>query len=94
MSGGQLIDATIDSPSNFRTPLRLQHPLSYAGIAAYYVQRMMAHARGDAEYIDVHFESATILRKHILRAQQDNDYALVAAYAEGALTMGLGDLIR
>ena len=64
------------------------------GIAADYVERVMACARGDAEYIDVHFESAVLLREHILRAQQDKNYALAAAYAEGALTMGFSDLVQ
>ena len=57
------------------------------GIAADFVERVLACARGDAEYVDVHRESAILLRDHILRAQRDGNHSLAAAYAEGSLTV-------
>ena len=57
------------------------------GIAADYVERVMACARNEAEYIDVHRESAILLREHIARALRNGDHGMAAAYAEGALTI-------
>ena len=57
------------------------------GIADDYVERVMSCARNEAEYIDVHRESAILLREHIARALRNGDHGLAEAYAEGALTM-------
>ena len=41
------------------------------GIAADFVEHVMVCARGDVEYIYVHFESALLFCEHLLGAQQD-----------------------